>query len=144
MRPTVPVTWEHTSVTCDGGTPEPVGDGSVLVELALSTAVECVFTNRLVNADALGTTGDVNCDGLIDVIDALVIAQFDALARSGAGACPLADVAVELLEPAADVDASGGTDIIDALLVARCAVGLPAPVCAANGAGVVADSSPGD
>ena len=75
--------------------------------------------------------GDANCDGLVDIIDALVIAQFEAQVRAGAAACPLADVATELFTGAADFDGSGAIDILDALQVARCTVGLPAAPCPA-------------
>jgi len=57
--------------------------------------------------------GDVNSDGVINIIDALLIAQYYV------GLDPAVfDIS------AADVDLSGNIDIVDALLVARFAVGL--------------------
>jgi hypothetical protein len=60
-----------------------------------------------------GLTGDVNSNGTIDIVDALLIAQYYVgLNPSGFNAAN------------ADVNCSGGIDIVDALLVAQYYVGL--------------------
>jgi hypothetical protein len=68
------------------------------------------FTTINANAAALG---DVNASGAIDIVDALLVAQYYV------GLNPANfDASV------ADVNASGGTDIVDALLIAQYYVGL--------------------
>jgi hypothetical protein len=65
-----------------------------------------------------GTTGDVNGSGGIDIIDALLVAQYYV------GLNP----ATFNLVPA-DVDCDGDIDIVDALLIARYYVGLITGFC---------------
>ena len=74
--------------------------------------------------------GDVTCDVQVDILDALVIAQYVAGIRSDGGSCPLADPATELVLSAADADFSGDITILDALGVARCTAGLRSFACA--------------
>jgi hypothetical protein len=57
--------------------------------------------------------GDVNCSGNVDIVDALLVAQF-YVGLNPAG----------LTECAADVDCNGRIEIIDALLIAQYYVGL--------------------
>lgn len=65
-----------------------------------------------------GLIGDVDGDGTVNIIDAMLIA------RCSVGLVPCADIEI------ADFDCSGTIDIVDALMVARYSVGLvPAPVC---------------
>ena len=61
-----------------------------------------------------GNPGDVNDDGSVDIVDALLIAQHYV-------GLPIAGV---FNEANADVDCSGAIDIVDALLVAQYYVGL--------------------
>ncbi len=68
--------------------------------------------------------GDASCSDGVDVVDALVIAQFTAGVRTDAGACPLADPTTQLFAAAGDVNDDGVTDIVDALVVAQCTVGV--------------------
>jgi len=72
--------------------------------------------------------GDVNCDGLLNVADSLVIAQYSAGLRTQSAACPLADAATEI-GPGADVNNNGVINVADALLVAQCTVGVPNAAC---------------
>lgn len=72
-----------------------------------------------------GPRGDVNCDATVDIIDALVIAQFVAGVRTDAGTCAQLDAATELVVALGDVDYSGDVDIIDALVVAQCTAAIP-------------------
>lgn len=62
---------------------------------------------------AAGNCGDVNSDGTIDIVDALLIVQ-DYVGLNPANFDPTA----------ADVDGNGEIDIVDALLVAQLYVGL--------------------
>lgn len=64
--------------------------------------------------------GDVNCDGFVDVVDALFVAQYDVLARFDNGTCPLATPAKQLHADAGDVNFDGFTDVVDALFIAQC------------------------
>jgi len=66
-------------------------------------------------AQSCGVCGDANGDGLMDVVDALYIAQETVGLRPDLP-CPRK----------ADVDRSGGRDIVDALFVAQFTVGLRA------------------
>ena len=71
-----------------------------------------------------GVRGDVNCDGRVDVIDALQIAQFTVGVRTDAGVCPLPDPANQVNIGHGDFDVADGATIIDALHIARCTVGI--------------------
>jgi len=62
---------------------------------------------------AAGVRGDVNGDGIINIVDALLIAQFSV------GQTP-----PNFNSLTADVNCSGAIDIIDALLIAQLSVGL--------------------
>lgn len=64
-------------------------------------------------------SGDVNCDGGLSVIDALLIAQYAALVREGASAT-CADGAIDSAD--GDLNSDQRVNIIDALLVAQCVV----------------------
>jgi len=68
--------------------------------------------------DPNGTLGDVNSDGLIDIVDALLTAQYYVgLSPSG-------------FNPAvSDTNCNGVTDIVDALLIAQFYVGLKISFC---------------
>ena len=69
--------------------------------------------------------GDVDCDGDVTIIDALLIAQHDAAIRDGAGTCVERVPASQLYLGDGDVNDDSFVDIIDALLVAQCDAGLP-------------------
>lgn len=73
--------------------------------------------------------GDVNCDGMVSVLDALSILQFTLAQRSDAGACPLADPESQLNALVGDVSADGTADIEDALWILQCVVGDSNPFC---------------
>ena len=74
-------------------------------------------------------SGDVNCDGQRDIVDALIIAQYVALLRTDAGSCPLGNIATQLNLVEGDVNRDEGVDIVDALVVAQCVAGLPNEAC---------------
>lgn len=75
--------------------------------------------------------GDVNCDGTVNIIDALAVAQFSVATREDAGRCPAAGAHSRASLFALMGDANGDDDvnIADAFLVAKCAVGLSTPIC---------------
>lgn len=83
--------------------------------------------------DVFADVANIDCDGQVSIIDALVIAQFSAGIRTDAGTCPLADPATQIVVANADMNLDGVTDIIDALLVAQCDAGLATPFCVAVG-----------
>ena len=75
------------------------------------TATDTVFVSTI--SISLPDLGDVNRDGLVDIVDALMIAQYYVgLDPDG------------FWEPSADVNNDGFIDIIDALMVAQAYVGL--------------------
>jgi hypothetical protein len=82
--------------------------------------IEIVATTRL---------GDVNCSGELNVVDALVVAQFDAGVRTDAQRCPLNDPATEIVAANGDLNEDLRTDIIDALLIAQCDAGIDNGLC---------------
>jgi hypothetical protein len=74
-------------------------------------------------------TGDVNCDGLVDIIDALMIAQYVANVRGESSSCPLGNAASDLNAPMGDIDRNLMLDIIDAMLIARCVAQVSEVAC---------------
>ena len=76
-------------------------------------------------------SGDVNCDLKADVIDALLIAQFEVGNQSDTGPCLLdgGGPGHEVAAVAGDFNSDGVLNVIDALLITRCEVGLPTPFC---------------
>ncbi len=73
--------------------------------------------------------GDASCSDGVDVVDALLIAQYAARLRTDGGGCPLADMNSQINVAAGDVNGDGRTDIVDALTIAQCTVGLPNQHC---------------
>ena len=72
--------------------------------------------------------GDVNCDDVVNIIDALVMAQFSVGNRSDQGHCPVNPI--DGVNPAAgDMNRDAKVDIIDALIVAQCDAGIANPFC---------------
>ncbi|MBN2533086.1 MAG: glycoside hydrolase family 9 protein [Spirochaetales bacterium] len=64
-----------------------------------------------------GTKGDVNDDGSVDIVDALLVAQY------------YVGLITSIDEEIADVNCDGGVDIVDALLIAQYYVGLIDEFC---------------
>jgi endoglucanase len=62
--------------------------------------------------------GDVNSSGEVDIVDALLVAQYYV------GLAPAQFAVI-----CADVNCSGSIDIVDALIIAQCYVGLPCNKC---------------
>lgn len=82
-------------------------------------------------APLIPVPGDVTCDRIVDVGDALAIAQFSVETRASAASCPLADPATQLNTAVADIDNDGSIDVGDAVLIAQCSVGLANVFCPA-------------
>jgi hypothetical protein len=84
--------------TPEPGTPEP----TVIATPGPTTAAGCTCT-----------LGDANCSGAIDIVDALLVAQYYVgLSPANFNSC------------AADANKDGTIDIVDALRIAQCYVGL--------------------
>lgn len=64
--------------------------------------------------------GDVNCDNIVDVIDALFIVQYDVTVREALTSCPLPNPRDEMNLARADFNQDGSVDVIDALFIAQC------------------------
>lgn len=67
--------------------------------------------------------GDVDCDGILTVADALLIAQFGVGNRAAVGECPIAVPATQLAALKGDINNDQTTNIIDALMISQCVVG---------------------
>lgn len=73
--------------------------------------------------------GDVDCSGDLNVVDALMIAQYSVQTRFDSGGCPIENRATQMHVAAADLTRDGKIDIVDALLASRCAVQIQNPLC---------------
>ena len=87
--------------------------------------VLCLLGGGCLVTQDIAIPGDVDCDGDITIIDALMIAQFTAFTRGTSGTCISLDASSELFDRDGDLNADGFVDIIDALLAAQCDAGLP-------------------
>ncbi len=76
-------------------------------------------------------SGDVNCDLVSNVVDALLIAQYEVGNASDTGPCLLdgGGPGREVAVVAGDFNGDGLVNIVDALVITRCEVGLPTPFC---------------
>lgn len=73
--------------------------------------------------------GDVTCTGTLDIVDAMVIAQYSALIRDDVAECPLNDPATELVSSRGDVDGNQNVNIVDALFIAQCSAAINNAFC---------------
>jgi endoglucanase len=88
-------------------------------EHSLGSTSTLVFITAFANSNAsTSSKGDVNGNGTVDIVDALLIAQYYV------GLNP-----ANFNSSVADVNCSGGIDIVDALLVAQYYVGLVDSFC---------------
>jgi hypothetical protein len=74
-----------------------------------------------------GLCGDVNCDGVVNVVDALFILQYEVGLRDGSDQCPAPSGHLYL--PACDVNCDAACNVIDALFVLQYEVGLRPELC---------------
>jgi hypothetical protein len=87
--------------------------------------------NTNLNVNVAKLLGDVNCNGVWDIIDAGFIFQYVLGLRTGSNLCPLP--ANTLYLPAADVSGSGAIgDVIDAGFIFRCLLGYHNAFCPAG------------
>jgi len=76
----------------------------------------------------LAASGDVNCDGELNIVDAYDVARYSVSLTTDAGGCPL--TAPNTVHAAAgDLTGDEVTNVLDASVIARCVVGLPDPNC---------------
>lgn len=80
-------------------------------------------------AVAAAPSGDVNCDNLVDVIDALFISQLEVLVRTDTGQCPLSSPTTQINASRADVSGDGQVNVIDALFIAQCDASVANDFC---------------
>jgi alpha-L-fucosidase len=89
------------------------GSGQIVIQFTAVTENPKINGIAIVPGSNNGTKGDVNGNGTVDIVDALLIAQYYV------GLNPSGFVAAN-----ADTNCSGAIDIVDALLVAQYYVGL--------------------
>ena len=76
------------------------------------------------------TLGDVNCDGIVNVIDALFILQYEVGLRVDTDQCPLPPPPPDTLNVAnCDVNDDGLCNVVDALFILQCEVGISNAFC---------------
>ncbi len=74
----------------------------------------------------------MNCDGLVNVVDALFILQFEVGLRVDSGGCPLPPPPPNThYVGACDVGEDGLCNVVDALFILQCEVGIPNIMCPA-------------
>lgn len=86
-------------------------------------------TSFVIDVQPAEILGDVNCTGDLNIVDALLVAQFAALVREDGGDCPLADPATQLAATRGNINQDATTNIVDALLIAQCAASIDLDVC---------------
>jgi len=97
--------------------PEHVqGSDSLETELRVTVARPC---------------GDVDCDGDVDAVDALFIAQYVVALKLPSDQCPPPEGHIYL--PAGDVDCDGDVDAVDALFVLQHVIGQRPDLCVCPG-----------
>lgn len=72
--------------------------------------------------------GNVNCDGGLDIVDALVIAQFVVGNRIDVASCPIAATG-QINATQGDLNRDSFVDIVDALLISQCVAQIDNPFC---------------
>jgi len=77
---------------------------------------------------ALSASGDVNCDGEFNIVDAYDVARFSVSLITDSGGCPISSDS-EIHASAGDLSGDDVTNVLDASVIARCVVGLPDAGC---------------
>ncbi len=88
-------------------------------------------TELVVTVTVTRPCGDVNCDGEVDAVDALFIAQYVVALKLPSDQCPPPEGHIYL--PAGDVDCDGDVDAVDALFVLQHVVDLRPDLCVCPG-----------
>jgi hypothetical protein len=116
--------------------PSPVQDGTIVIGSACTTATPTPTPTPTATAAATSTPtptpapiakGDVNCDGLVNVVDALFVFQYDVGLRGPSSTCPPAVGTLYL--PACDVNGDGVCNVVDGLFIEQCDVGIHNVLC---------------
>ncbi len=71
--------------------------------------------------------GDVNCSGLVDLVDARMVAQYTVLLLGGGQDCP--PLSGNIYEPAGDANADSMVAIDDARIIVQCSVNISNVLC---------------
>ncbi len=71
--------------------------------------------------------GDVSCEDLVNVVDALFVLQFEVGLRVDSGGCPLPPDTLNVA--ACDVTGDRLCNVVDALFILQCEVGIPNVLC---------------
>lgn len=115
--------WQSPQITC-GDQASIIAD-EVVLSLGSGENVTCTFVNRIATGDV---RGDVNCDGILNILDAFQTSEFVVQLRTGANGCPLADPSTEINLDAVSIDGAE-VRILDAFRVSQCVVGLSNLLC---------------
>lgn len=77
------------------------------------------------------SNADVNCDSVVNILDALAVAQYAVDTRDDVGRCPAVGSlgSSSLFALMGNANSDGEVNIADAFQVAKCAVGLVTPIC---------------
>jgi len=86
-------------------------------------SVTCTFVNEY------RRRGDVNCDGLVTILDASIVAQHSVGLREEHSPCPIAPATGLIHKIAADSNGDQVVDILDAFRIAECSVGVANSLC---------------
>ena len=101
-----------------------------------ANSIDVVAPEHVQGSDSLETElqvtvtrhcGDVDCDGDVDAVDALFIAQYIVALKLPSDQCPPPEGYIYL--PAGDVDCDDDVDAVDALFVLQYVVGLRPDLC---------------
>lgn len=115
--------WNPTSGVLTRTEQSPgIAGGSIAVVPALAGGQGVQAQHWLLSPlSDFGISGDVNCDGTLTVVDALMVAQYDARFRSPAP-CPLGAGSAVINIARADVNQDGTVDGSDTQAIATCLV----------------------
>jgi len=87
-----------------------------------------VLAQQIRNGNSLeSAVGNVNCDPVINTLDALLVMQHVAGLRRAASSCSLQ--ADEIYVPACDMDGNQSCNTIDALVIMQCTAKIANPFC---------------
>ena len=117
------VTFEADPATSPG-TLVPLPVNCVVLTDPAGDPIPCIPQNGAVT---IGLLGDVNCDGLVNVVDALFILQYEVGLRVDSGGCPLPPGTLNVA--ACDANDDGLCNVVDAMCILQFEVGIPVSHC---------------